>query len=76
MLMYSPLLGLREVSNYPRKVYQGLYVRGINPNGTWSVSVLRKNSYGRNIDVHWVDVPTDKLPAKLKVEALIQGIPC
>lgn len=75
-LMFTPMLGLREVNGYPRKIYQGTFVRGLNPGNTWSVSVLRKNVFGRNVEIHWVDVPPEKLPARLKTEALLMGVTC
>lgn len=75
MLIYTPLLGLRKDAGYPEHLCQGIYARAIDPNGSWSMTVLNKNMFGRTTHIEWVTVEKSRLPAKLKLEALIQGIP-
>lgn len=70
MLMYSELFGLRDIPGSARVTTPGVYVR--EPGG-WVVSSFDKRiRYG--LPFNWISVHRDQLPARLKLEALIQGV--
>lgn len=70
MLIYSPLLGLREEPSSTIAAIPGVYVKK-----ALGWEVCRFNSHVRHgSSFDWVSVHRDQLPRRLRTEALILGI--